>query len=176
MLNNVKIKNGAGFTLIEVIVAIFIITVGVGGTVTLINQTISFTQITSSKLVATYLVQEGIEIVKNIRDSNFLEIHKTGTGNWTDDLDGCSPSDNKFCEGDYAGSSLTSYDVPFEGNFLEIGGLGFYNYGSGIETPFKRKITITPGIDILEVLVEVIWEERGRTHIVTIQEDLYKWW
>ena len=54
------------FTLIEVLVATFVITLGVAGGLVVVSQTTAFTQITSSRLTATYLAQEGIEIVKNI--------------------------------------------------------------------------------------------------------------
>ena len=157
------------FTLIEVLAAIFLITVGVMAALIVINQTTVFTQVTSSRLVASYLAQEGIEIVKNIRDSNFLKIHKgiIAEEHWIDGLTGCEGG----CEADYDDSGLVSAD-----RYLKING-GFYNYDSGIETAFKRKITITPdGSDILKVLVEVSWTERGRTHQVTAQENLYKWW
>ena len=157
------------FTLIEVLVAIFLITVGIAAALIVINQTTVFTQVTSSRLVASYLAQEGIEIVKNIRDSNFLKIHKgiIAEEHWIDGLAGCEGG----CEADYDDSGLVSAD-----RYLKING-GFYNYDSGIETAFKRKITITPdGSDILKVLVEVSWTERGRTHQVTAQENLYKWW
>ena len=156
------------FTLIEVLAAIFLITVGIAAALIVINQTTIFTQVTSSRLVASYLAQEGIEIVKNIRDTNFLKIHKgiIAEEHWIDGLTGCEGG----CEADYDDSGLVSAD-----RYLKING-GFYNYDSGIETAFKRKITITPdGSDILKVLVEVSWTERGRAHQVTAQENLYLW-
>ena len=61
-----------GFTLIEIVVAIFLLTVGTMGAFSLIQQTIAFTSIASAQLAATYLAQEGIETIRNIRDSNFL--------------------------------------------------------------------------------------------------------
>jgi len=157
------------FTLIEVLAAIFLITVGVMGALIVINQTTVFTQVTSSRLVASYLAQEGIEIVKNIRDTNFLKIHKGEEGiNWDDNIL-CCPTSPCQCEADYDDSALVSAD-----RYLKFDG-GFYNYDSGTDTVFKRKITITPDTDILKVLVEVSWTERGRAHQVTAQENLYLW-
>jgi prepilin-type N-terminal cleavage/methylation domain-containing protein len=160
-------KNQKGFTLIEVLTAIFIITVGAGGAITLIHQTVGFTQETSSKLVASYLAQEGVEIVKNIRDSNFLKVHKTGIGEWSDGLTGCSSG----CQGDYTSNNLSSYS----GQKLKVDG-SFYNYGSGEDTPFSRKITITPDTNMLKVVVEIFWQGKGRDYIFSAQENLYKWW
>ena len=166
-----------GFTLIEVLAAIFLITVGVTGALIVINQTTIFTQVTSSRLVASYLAQEGIEIVKNIRDTNSLKIHKglLTKEHWTDGLTGCAGG----CEADYDDSALVSAD-----RYLKIDG-GFYNYDSGTDTVFKRKIIVFDLIDLddppdgipdqMKVQVLVSWEERGRSHQVTAQENLYKW-
>lgn len=167
-----------GFTFLEVISAIFIIVVGVGGAVTLTNQIIQFTQLASSKLVASYLALEGIEIVKNIRDTNFLEIRKTGAEDWLNGLEICDAG----CEGDYTTTdSLSVCPDPCDDNlrFLGIDGDGLYgyNYFPGNETIFKRKITTSPSVwPKLQVLVEVSWQERGRTHTVTAEEHLYDWW
>lgn len=156
-----------GFTLIEALAAAFVITLGVVEVLVIINQTTAFTQVTSSRLTAAYLAQEGIEIVKNIRDTNFLKIHKGIEGvNWDDGLIGCTAG----CEADYNDPALSSAD-----RYLKIDG-GFYNYDSGANTRFKRKITVTPDTDTLEILVEVSWQERNREHKVAAQENIYKWW
>lgn len=61
------------FTLIEIIVAISLLTVGAVGAFSLLQSTLAFTSISSSQLTAAYLAQEGIEIIRNIRDTNFLQ-------------------------------------------------------------------------------------------------------
>ena len=150
----------------ECLVAIFLITVGVIGAISVVNQTTTFTQVTSSQLIGAYLAQEGIEIVRNIRDTNFLKIHKGEEGiNWDTGLTGCTGG----CETDYNDPALISAD-----RYLKIDG-GFYNYDSGENTLFKRKIIIQPDTNILKVQVLVSWQERGRTHQVTAQENLYNW-
>ena len=74
MLSNmIKKFNKNGFTLLEVIVAIFVITIGVIGVISVVQRTAAFTSISSSRLQAAYLAQEGIEIARNIRDGNWLE-------------------------------------------------------------------------------------------------------
>ena len=125
------------FTLIEVIVAIFLITVGTVGAFSLIQRTIAFTVISSSRLVAANLAQEGIEIVRNTRDTNWL-------------------SDNPWDEGLSSGDWQ---DVEMNGQ----------------ATNFQRRITITPSVDVLDVQVEISWQERLRTHQVTVQTKLYNW-
>lgn len=152
-----------GFTLIEVIAAMFVITVGVVGALIAIQQTMFYTQTSVSRLTATYLAQEGIEIVRNIRDGNWLELNPI----WDDGLTGCEP-EGVGCQADYSNNqSLDS----FTGNLLKIDG-GFYQYSSGTSTPFTRKITITkPEAKKIEVEVTVRWDGRE----VTAQESLYNW-
>jgi len=125
------------FTLIEVVVAIFLVTVGTVGAFSLIQRTIAFTAISSSRLVAANLAQEGIEIVRNTRDTNWL------SGN---------PWDQGLSSGDWQ-------DVEINGQ----------------ATNFQRRITIASGADVLDVQVEISWQERMRTHQVTVQTKLYNW-
>jgi prepilin-type N-terminal cleavage/methylation domain-containing protein len=159
---NVKMKN-KGFTLLEVIVAISILSLGVAGALTLIQRTVAFTSLTISRVVAAYLLQEGIEIVKNIRDGNWIEREAWDegikNGNW---------------EIDYKTKNLNQ---TYLGRYLNIDNDGFYSYSAGTPTKFKRKITISkPSPDIIEVFVEVQWEERGRIHSLSGQENLYNWY
>ncbi len=170
MLKYLNAKTKKGFTLIEVLIAVFLITIGMGGALFLINRIIVFTDITTSRLTAFYLGQEGIEIVKNIRDTNFLKVHRRVAGaSWDDGrLRYCAAG----CRADYNDTYLTSVDPDRP---LRING-GFFSYDSGIDTPFRRKIFIKPTADILKVSVKVTWEERGRTHQVSVQENLHRWW
>jgi type II secretory pathway pseudopilin PulG len=167
-----------GFTFLEVVFAIFIIIIGVIGVFTLFSQTLGFSTLSTSKLVAAHLAQEGIEIVRNIRDTNWLEQSSTPTNPWDEGLTNCSLG----CEADYL--TPTSEDPildSYSGKFLYIDGTTkFYRYISSpgpndIKTLFKRKITITPNSNRLEVKVEVSWEEKGKSYKVIAQENLYNW-
>lgn len=168
-----------GFTLLEVITAIFILTVGVGGAFSLIHQTLSVASLSELKLTGSYLVQEGMEIVRNIRDSNWLEQRASPSTPWDNGLTGCqSPN---CCEGDYDDTSLTSpsscnYD---DLSYLNIDANDFYSYSTDIPitpTKFKRKISIEPEANKIKVTVEVLWEERGRIHNVKALEYLTNWY
>lgn len=166
-LHNFYIFDYKGFTLIEVLAATLVILLGAGALLALLTQTTSFETEPASQLIASYLAHEGIEIVRNIRDTNFLIIHKSRRGNWTDGLTGCSAG----CEADYNDSALT----PYTGQFLKIDE-GFYTYDAGTSTIFTRKIIVTPqGPDVLDVESQVSWIERGRTHQVKSATKLYNW-
>lgn len=164
-------KDGAGFTLIEVIVAIFILITGVVGIYIAFSRVILVLPIISSRLTAAYLSQEGIEIIRNIRDTNWLK--------------GISWSNGLLCgfpvcdwEADYDDRELT----PYTGSPLNLVDLDddgfddFYAYFSGTPTSYKRKITVEKiEDDILKISVQVQWEVKGKPYDFTAEEYLYNW-
>ena len=158
-----------GFTMIEMIAALFVMSVGIMGVFSLVSQTISYISITSSRLTAIYLSQEGMEIIRNIRDSNFLKINKREGGNWDDDL--LAGSHYNF---DYESQTVPDNINCSGNNYLDING-DFYK--CSISGQFERKAKITKiGDDKIDVVIEVSWQERGRTHKVVARENLYQWY
>lgn len=155
-----------GFTLLEVIIAVFILTTAIGGSFVLVNQTLSLTGVTQSKLIASYLVQEGIEVIRNIRDTNWLQ-----GNNWDANI-----------------SATTSYALDYKssgfpdpictGQYLKFDPTDHYNCSSGLETTkFKRRITVSKiGDDQMRITVEVSWPERGREHRAEGISYLYNWY
>lgn len=62
----------SGFSLLELVIAIFILTVGITGALRLIVSTIQNSIDTRNGAIASGLAQEGAELVRNIRDNNML--------------------------------------------------------------------------------------------------------
>lgn len=152
----------SGFTLLEVFVSLTILTLAVLGLFILARQTVSFLPLSEQRLIASYLAQEGVEIVRNLRDVNRLR----GV-NWDLGLTACSAG----CEADYSSASL----VAWTGRYLRNSGT-FYGYSGATLTSYQRKISLTPnGSNILMVNVEIFWSERGRSHTLSVREDLYNW-
>lgn len=75
-----------GFTLLEVVFGIFILTLSAFASSNLIQSTIVSTTLNKQKLTAYYMAQEGIEVVRNQRDSNWLEQRAEPGVSWTDDI------------------------------------------------------------------------------------------
>lgn len=153
------------FTLIEILIAITVMTLGVVGFHAAITRVASLTFSNSDRFVASRLAQEGIELVSNIRDTNWVE--KTNPS-WDDGLTGYSSG----CEIDYDDSDFTNWVEP--GRYLKIDSNRFYNYQSGENTKFTRKITITPiNADELKIKVRITWSGKGSP--LEVEEHLYNW-
>lgn len=71
-----------GFTVLESIVAIFVLSLSISGAFTAIQQSLSQSIIAKDEVKAFYLAQEAIEIIRNKRDANQLIRINTGTGHW----------------------------------------------------------------------------------------------
>lgn len=162
-----------GFTIIELIISIFILSVAVVGIFSAFSVVTILTSDSSDRLAGTYLAQEGMEIVRNIRDTNWLSMGSSSpNATWVDGLD-CALG----CEADYAtdtGLDGARVMTPWAGtgNSLYINNTsGFYGYdtNNASKTKFKRKIVITPisieefggSDDVIEVTVQVSWDEKA---------------
>jgi prepilin-type N-terminal cleavage/methylation domain-containing protein len=156
-----------GFTILELMIAIFILLVGIGSAFSLISQTVTHTSLLKKKLIASYLAQEGIELIRNIRDGNYLKEE-----NWDQWLTDCSNG----CIVDY--QSLPNQPLtPYDNQYLKIDNESFFfNYSRGSSTKFKRKITTQKkDSDTLDVVCEVFWEERGRNYSFKVIDQLKNW-
>lgn len=181
-----------GFTIVEMVIAVFLLAIAIIGIYSAFSTIFILTSNISDRFTAVYLAQEGVEIVRNIRDNNWIDKYLTESGEWTDGLLGCQNG----CEADYTtgttGSiwpSLSTWPVSLGGNELKIDSYGFYNYTSGLPTKFKRKITINQVDEsgnasdyILKVEVQVFWKEKpnilnsvGSPGYVTVEEYFYNW-
>ena len=178
MLLQSKIRK-KGFTLIEALFAVFIIGVGLMAIILAITQILNLSSYSASKLTAAYLAQEGIEIVRNVRDTNWLQARFIPVPY----DDGLSQNCFSGCIADYRHSygpdQLNPVLPPFTNQFLKIDANGFYNYTVGTPTKFQRIITMTqPSSDERNVTVEVRWSGRGcpkTSCTFSVQENLYNW-
>lgn len=153
-----------GFSLLEIIIAISLLAVGIAGAVALISRTISVGSVVRNQLVAWHLAQEGMEVVYNIRNTNWTE-----QSAWDDGLvDGNSCVD----------FDSTSFINPCDGasrNLYILSNRYEHNPG-GAATGFSRHIEISDGVDgggASFKLAKSIVEWPGGS--ATAEERLYDW-
>ena len=107
-----KISFTGGFTLVEALVAVSIVLVGVTATFGVAQFGLSSTSAVRNRVTAMYLAQEGLEAVKNIKDSNLQKISLDDSDiNWLEDI---SAGGSAPCDSD----SSCGYDI----NYSSAGG------------------------------------------------------
>ena len=169
-----KFYNDKGFTMVELIISIALLSIGIIGIYNVFSPLIVLNSSTSSKFLATYLGQEGLEIIRNIRDNNFIN-----EVSWSNGLLICANG----CQADYkTGTAVQTPNnqlkIYNDSNFLKLNSDGFYSYDSGTSAPYKRKIIITQpsGIDTMKVEVFVFWSYNGTPYTYETEAYLYNWY
>lgn len=157
----------SGQALVEAMVAMGVLSVGLMGIFNLLSQSLALNRVVSDNYVASYLTGEGIEVVKNIIDSNIIA---GGAGNW---LSGLS---NGWYEVQYntVGTNITSD----QSRYLKYDTSSHaYAYDSGAATGFKRKVLIqTLGSREVRVLSRVTWTTRGgQASQLDAEDHFYNW-
>lgn len=176
-------KGDKGFTIIEIIVAIFVLTVGIIAAYIAVQSPLHYANVYKDQLFASYLAQEGVELVRNIRDTDWLQgfapddwkVGLVASAGFT----GCDPVSGYFCELGYDDTALLSYPNASLGHKLKIDSENFYNYNTGELTNFRRKITIAAenydSEERLRVTVSV-FQGDSISPLVTVEESLYNWY
>jgi len=171
IMKNAFSKSEQGFTLVEVMVALVIVSVGMIGAYGLVNQSLALSNSAANRFTAVHLAAEGAEIARNLRDTNYLKFYE-GLGDWNDGLTGYESGGGA----DYLSSGLTADPAAT----IKIdGGLYGYSGGEGTEnTMFKRRIRVIPNASpaYLEVVSEVSWSDSAGGHTEIVRERLYNWW
>ena len=165
-------KHHKGFTLIEVVAAISILTIGALGAFALIQRILAFSKTSSYRLTATYLAQEGLETIRSIRDSNWLEQRNNPALAWDSGISAVSSYNL-----DYQRSSFPDFSC--SGDYLKFNG-AYYNCWpsseSNVQTNFQREITVSkPASDRLVVSVKVFFTDPRGTQLVQAEAELYDW-
>ena len=173
------------------LVSIFIIAFSLVGIFNLNSKYNQQTLQEKESFIATLLAQEGIEIIKNMRDTNSLNDQC-----WTYNIDNTNPCAvtppsgvcvTQGCEIDYRDTSvLTGWgntsdtNDPPGGNYLYLNN-GFYGYdnSSGVWTPYRRRIFISypyvgdPTVEHKGVHIRSVVYWKGKK--VEVRQEIFDW-
>lgn len=170
--------------MIEALVALSILIVGIISGFILVTRALYDVAIIQDRLTASFLAQEGLEIVRQIRDTNYLNKLNGSNANWDKDLSNGDHlvsydlSSGKFKLLDYQDQVLFYHPSPSDPFY------GLYNYnnsGSAVTTTFKRKINITHiSADEIRVQSIVTWSTRNisfglNSGGIVAEDHLYNW-
>ncbi len=126
-----------GFTLIEVLITIFVVAFGILGTINLIAVVAKNTLESRDQIIAMELAQEGLELVRNIRDTNILkeksDVFSEGFPNLSDHPCTIDKDSDRL---ENCNNNINKKKIYYHSN-------GFYTHNdTGTETKFKRKIVL----------------------------------
>lgn len=177
------------FTLIETLVAITIISLAILAPFGAMQQVVRATALSRDQVIASGLAQEGIEYVRFIRYTNWLNSQQSGDS--YDPTDGIE-SGTKNCVSSGGTTNNCTIDIisnPYVGGSFEgvsrcSGSCGaLYRTPAGVytqrqsgnaATPYTRYFTVTKHVDYITVTVTVTWTNRG-THTISLTENMYDW-
>jgi len=162
----------------EVMVAIFIVVTGLTTVLVLLTQSISGATRSTNKLIAANLAQEGIEVVRNIRDLSYNGSDPNGVWTaWhtTNYSTGCTPNGVNIylCSAQY---NSVAFGSSYNTNLNFDSTTGLYSYGAGTQSIFKRTITLTRVSNAqLRVNSLVSWSEKGTPYNINVEDTLWNW-
>lgn len=196
---NKKIK---GFTIIEMLVAVSILVIAIEAPLFIASKAIIIANTAKNKLEAEFLMREGLEYIRNVRDTNLLMIQggnnsikfDDGFSNGSNCLYNSFSSSDKGCKIDIYTDTITKCTGPvitqtdsrcgplkYE---ITAGGEKRYGYSSSYTnvSPFTRTIQVQkvqepPPSSILgedSVMVFVSWMDHGNLQTVSAVEYLFE--
>lgn len=175
-----KMNNNRGFTLVETMVAVFILTVALVSLLTLTSKSLFAARYARNEMTVNYLSQEAFDFIRNKRDSVAFQESFTG-GGWSTFLSQFGyPSSLCFSdEGCYFDVNNPSLEIePCTGSDVSFGSIecpafnydsdasgvskSFYTYEDvGTKSNFKRRIKMEESIanpgDEVYITVTMEW-------------------
>jgi hypothetical protein len=168
MIKNIFLKN-QGQILVETMVALSMVVIGLLGLLSLLTYSIGLNKIVSDQYVGSYLAAEGIEIIKNIIDTNIAigDPYNQGLSSGSYEVDYKSQQPKPL----YSSSSLRN--LKFDGKRYTYSP----NPGSfAEETPFTRKIEISYNGDFHMIVKSTVsWSTKGVSQSLTLEDHFFGW-
>jgi len=171
-----------GFTLLETLVAVFMLSTAIAATLTAANTGLRSSFYARDQITAQYLAQEAIEYIRNVRDGNWLSQRGWISGPSSgESIDTCTAGD---CIVDPWNTDLALGKIRLCGGscpaFKFNTARGVYGYPASEsgwqDTPFVRKVNIQKlqigGADEeITITVTVSWGSSS----VLVRENLLNW-
>lgn len=175
-------KKSSGFTLLETMVAIAILLIAVVGPISIIGGSLHNIYFARDQVIAVNLAQEGIEVIRQVRDTNMLK-----NNNWDKgfELSQCGAG-NKECIVDASMDSLVI--SPCGGSSCSPTDSLVYQDSNGLyrqtlspagmtATNFSRKVTAQAIVNNVEYKITstVTWSTGNTLGSVAASESIFKW-
>jgi len=174
-------KFTTGFTLVETLVAIGILSLSITATFTAVQNGIQNSTIARDQTIAFYLAQEAMEFIKNKRDENALNSISGGANNWLtglSDVGGDPCYFGKVCRIDSPAKTVAYCGGAFDScpSLNQDPNTGLFGYTFGWNpTIFKREIQFRQVVvdREVEVTIRMSWTSRWGVKSFQVTETLF---
>lgn len=172
-----RVARNRGFTLLETMVAIFILVLSITGPMVFAQSGLRASFLARDQVTAFFLAQDAIETIKNIRDENGLN-----GNNWLTNV--CEEEPNIVCTIQIDTTDANPVAESCTGGVcdaFDIDADGRYVYGANPPNPsrFTRTIYVRETNNEVEaqIVVEVGWTSNVRVGgaRIIVQENMYNW-
>ncbi len=179
--NTIFYKEPKGFTLLEVLVAISILIITITATFSAAQNGLSSAIEARDQVVAFYLAQEAVELVRNVRDENSLQGVNWLSGITSQASDPCYFG--KSCVVDGTTKIFSACPSPSNCSNLNqdtntsSSQYGMYGYDPNwTPTAYNREIRLTQ-INANEIIATIImtWTRGPFTKVFQVKESILNW-
>lgn len=184
---DVNLLGKRGFTLVESLVAIAILSLSVAATFTAVQSGLKASLVAKDEITAFYLAQEAMEYIKNIRDENALRTISGVATNWLTGftvtaVGGSGPCDfGKVCYVDSVQDTITNCPsgVGTCPRLNQDSVTNLYSYSSGstwVVTNFKREIqfqAVPSNSNEVLVIINMSWISGGVAKSFQVSQSLF---
>ncbi len=183
-----------GFTLVETMVAVFILTIALTSLIGLTSRSLFMARYSRNEITANYLLQGAVDYIRNQRDSVAFQ-QKFSGGDWTKFLtnfgypsnkcfsaNGCYFNVNKSpnpiikdCNSTPSFGKLKCPILFYDPNAIKN---SFYNYTTGNSSNFNRKIFLkinSQNPDELYITITVEWLNGSLVRSRSLNSSLLNW-
>jgi prepilin-type N-terminal cleavage/methylation domain-containing protein len=135
MKNSLNARNRHGFSFIESMLAVAVVSIGLSAALPLFTSGIVESNDSRDQVIAAMLAQEGVELMQNFRDNNWVSLGEAFSDTTFPD------QSSEDCRISYDSAALNECDVT--GDKKMYLNSGYYTHVSSIaSTKFQRKIFV----------------------------------
>ncbi len=172
------IQKNKGFTIIETLVAITILMIAIAGPLTIASKGLNAATYAHDQSIATYLAQDGMEYVKNVKNSNKIN----NRVDWLTGLSSCNISVPAKCSIDTVNgdpaipSGIVNCSAPCSLYlYLKNDDTGYSPDSiNATKTQFSREFFITTiSADEVTATVRVYWQNGTISNEVKLNSQLF---
>ena len=163
-------KGVPSFSILETIIAIAILAGALTAALGLLSFTLRNIRTVGNELIAGHLAAEGIEVLRNLRDENWLKGFAWDA--WRSTVSG-------KCYEVVWNTTQSTLNAGCTNSALQVDAMGHYCYScGGAATLYTRKVEIeslTTPTEVVRVRSTVSWMDPVGPRNITVEDVLYDW-